>query len=56
VRWFNYHLKKNGVDKKVTNLGKDLADGTIWTHLLNSIDSNQCSLAPLEEENILNRC
>jgi hypothetical protein len=26
IRWLNFHLRKNGCEKKVTNLGKDLAD------------------------------
>jgi hypothetical protein len=26
MRWLNFHLRKNGCEKKVTNLGKDLAD------------------------------
>jgi hypothetical protein len=26
IRWLNFHLRKNSCEKKVTNLGKDLAD------------------------------
>jgi len=26
LRWLNYHIKKNGGDKKVKNFGKDLCD------------------------------
>jgi len=40
VRWVNFHLKKEGVDKRINNLGKDLADSEAYIHLLHSLDSS----------------
>ncbi len=34
IRWVNYHIAKNGGDKKITNLGKDLCDGQGYGHVL----------------------
>lgn len=38
VRWVNWHLKNKGSSRRVTNLGKDMADGEVYTLVLNSID------------------
>jgi len=35
LRWFNYHLKNAGHDRRVTNFDKDLKDGVNYTVLLN---------------------
>lgn len=52
LRWINYHLKKAGVDKTVTNLGKDLADSVALYHLLNQLDSGKCPLDGIDNEDL----
>jgi plastin-1 len=44
IRWINYHLKKNGQSRQVTNLGKDLTDSFALSHVLNRLDKDACSL------------
>ncbi len=36
----NYHIHKNGGDRKITNLGKDLVDGYAYGHVLQNVSSN----------------
>jgi len=55
IRWINFHLKKVGSDKKITNLGNDLKDSIALLYLLNSLDSGKCSLAGLSEEDLVKR-
>jgi plastin-1 len=43
VRWVNYHLAKEGLEKRIANLGGDLKDCTAYLHLLHSLD-NSCVL------------
>ncbi len=40
IRWINYHIAKNGGDKKVANLGKDLIDGYGYGHLLHNVSNH----------------
>ncbi len=40
IRWINYHIAKNGGDKKITNLGKDLSDGYGYGHVLQNVSNN----------------
>jgi plastin-1 len=35
IRWFNYHLKNAGHDRRVANFGKDVQDAINYTVLLN---------------------
>ena len=35
IRWINFHLKAAGQEKRVKNLGKDLADSTALFYVLN---------------------
>jgi hypothetical protein len=44
IRWINYHLMKNGQERRVKNLGGDLTDSFALTHVLNRLDKGQCSL------------
>jgi plastin-1 len=37
LRWLNHHIKKNGGDRHVKNLGQDLADGYAYGHVLQNI-------------------
>jgi len=40
IRWINYHIAKNGGEKKVVNLGKDLVDGNGYGHVLQNISDH----------------
>jgi plastin-1 len=55
IRWMNYHLKKAGVDKRVTNLGKDLTDSFALFHVLNQLDSEKCPLDGINDEDLESR-
>ena len=55
IRWLNYHLKKAGQDKKVTNLGKDLQDSTVLFHVLNQLDAAKCPLDGINDEDLASR-
>lgn len=55
LRWFNYHLKAAGWGRRVTNFSKDVSDGENYTVLLNQLDSQLCSLAPLQTSDLLQR-
>ncbi len=37
LRWFNYHLEKDGTEKRVKNFSGDIADSECYTLLLNQI-------------------
>jgi len=50
IRWINYHLKKQGVERRVHNLGGDLKDSKALIYVLNRLDPAHCSLADLDEE------
>ena len=50
IRWINFHLKNAGQDTKITNLGKDLQDSKNLIYVMNQLDSSQCSLDALSEE------
>ncbi len=55
LRWINYHLKKQGQDRRVNNLGGDLKDSIALTYVLNRLDPANCSLDALKEEENLKR-
>jgi hypothetical protein len=55
IRWLNFHLKKVGVDKQVTNLGSDLKDSVAIIQVLHSLDKDKCSLAALGESDLVKR-
>jgi hypothetical protein len=40
LRWLNYHIAKNGGDRKVTGLGKDLIDGYAYGHVLHNVSDH----------------
>ena len=42
LRWFNYHLKNTGYDKKITNFSGDVKDSEKYTVLLNQLNKNLC--------------
>ncbi|VFQ61705.1 unnamed protein product [Cuscuta campestris] len=37
LKWMNFHLKKVGYKKQVTNFSSDLKDGEAYAHLLNAL-------------------
>ncbi|KAH6756896.1 fimbrin-like protein 2 [Perilla frutescens var. hirtella] len=37
LKWMNFHLKKAGFTKQVTNFSSDLKDGEAYAHLLNAL-------------------
>ena len=49
IRWINYHLEKAGQERRVKNLGKDLADSEALLYVLNQLDDKKCSLDGLNE-------
>ncbi|KAK4520274.1 uncharacterized protein ATC70_008407 [Mucor velutinosus] len=55
LRWFNYHLKAAGWERRVNNFSKDVCDGENYTILLNQIKPNECSRAPLQEQDVMKR-
>ncbi|CDO96275.1 unnamed protein product [Kluyveromyces dobzhanskii CBS 2104] len=55
LRWFNYHLKQAGWNRRVTNFTSDIKDGENYTVLLNQLDSSLCSLDPLQTTDLLQR-
>lgn len=55
IRWINFHLRKQGVEKMVGNLGADLKDSFAILQVLNSLDKEKCSLAPLAESDPLKK-
>ncbi|CAO3665001.1 unnamed protein product [Rhizopus stolonifer] len=55
LRWFNYHLKAAGWERRVHNFSKDVADGENYTILLNQLKPESCTRAPLQEHDLLRR-
>jgi plastin-1 len=49
LRWFNYHLKAAGYDKKITNFSGDVKDSEKYTILLNQLNKNLCDKSALDE-------
>lgn len=55
LRWFNYHLKNAGSQRRVTNFSKDISDGENYTVLLNQLQPESCDLSPLNTSDLLTR-
>lgn len=55
LRWFNYHLKAAGWERRVKNFSKDVSDGENYTVLLNQLKPESCSRAPLQERDLHRR-
>lgn len=55
LRWFNYHLKNAGSQRRVTNFSKDISDGENYTVLLNQLQPEHCDLSPLNTSDLLTR-
>lgn len=52
LRWFNYHLKKAGWHRTVTNFSADIRDSENYTILLNQLCPADCSRAALDEADL----
>lgn len=55
LRWFNYHLKNAGSQRRVTNFSKDVSDGENYTVLLHQLQPEHCDLSPLKTSDLLTR-
>jgi len=55
LRWFNYHLKNAGWQRRVANFSGDVKDGENYTVLLNQLKPDTCSRAPLQTRDLLQR-
>ena len=55
LRWFNYHLKNAGYDKKITNFSGDVKDSEKYTILLNQLNKNLCDKSALNEDDKMKR-
>lgn len=55
LRWFNYHLKNAGSQRRVSNFSKDISDGENYTVLLNQLQPEHCDLGPLKTTDLLTR-
>lgn len=55
LRWFNYHLKNAGSQRRVSNFSKDISDGENYTVLLHQLQPEFCDLLPLNTSDLLSR-
>lgn len=55
LRWFNYHLKKAGWTRKVTNFSGDVKDSENYVVLLNQLAPELCSRNALKEQDLSQR-
>ena len=55
LRWFNYHLKRAGYDKPITNFSGDVKDSEKYVILLNQLDKEKCDKSALNETNLTKR-
>lgn len=55
VRWINFHLKREGQEMRVKNLGGDLKDSIALTYVLHSLDSSKCTLENLKEDDFIKK-
>ncbi|KAK4946597.1 fimbrin [Elasticomyces elasticus] len=55
LRWFNYHLKNAGWQRRVNNFSGDVKDGENYTVLLNQLKPDICSRAPLQTRDLHQR-
>ncbi|CBI28793.3 unnamed protein product, partial [Vitis vinifera] len=48
LKWMNFHLKKAGYEKPVTNFSSDLKDGEAYAYLLNALAPEHCNTSTLD--------
>ncbi|XP_024976606.1 fimbrin-1-like isoform X2 [Cynara cardunculus var. scolymus] len=55
LKWMNFHLKKAGYTKTVTNFSTDLKDGEAYAYLLNVLAPEHCNPATLDTNDPIER-
>ncbi|GAB4846070.1 fimbrin [Ancistrocladus abbreviatus] len=55
LKWMNFHLKKGGYMKTLTNFSSDLKDGEAYAYLLNVLAPEFCSPATLDAKDPFDR-
>lgn len=55
IRWVNYHLKKAGQERRISNLGQDISDSWALFHVLHRLDEENCSLDGIDDEDLVAR-
>ncbi|CDP13763.1 unnamed protein product [Coffea canephora] len=55
LKWMNFHLKKAGYKKTVSNFSSDLKDGEAYAYLLNVLAPEHCSPATLDAKDPVQR-
>ncbi|KAL9679745.1 hypothetical protein QQ045_017611 [Rhodiola kirilowii] len=55
LKWMNFHLKKGGYEKTVSNFSSDLKDAEAYAYLLNVLAPEHCSTATLDAKDPLER-
>lgn len=50
LKWMNFHLKKAGYEKQVTNFSSDVKDGEAYAHLLNALAPEHSGPAALDKK------
>jgi len=55
LRWFNYHLKNSGSNRRVNNFSSDIKDSECYTILFNQLAPKQCDTSALNENNLTKR-
>ncbi|KAJ7961672.1 putative Fimbrin [Quillaja saponaria] len=55
LRWMNFHLKKAGYKKIVTNFSSDIKDGEAYAHLLNVLAPEHSNPSTLAAKDFLQR-
>ncbi|KAJ4841183.1 fimbrin [Turnera subulata] len=55
LKWMNFHLKKGGYEKTVTNFSSDLKDAKAYAYLLNVLAPEYCNPATLDAKDPMDR-
>ncbi|KDP39224.1 hypothetical protein JCGZ_00981 [Jatropha curcas] len=55
LKWMNFHLKKGGYEKTVTNFSSDLKDAKAYAYLLNVLAPEHCNPATLDAKDSTER-
>lgn len=55
LKWMNFHLKKGGYEKTVSNFSSDLKDGRAYAFLLNVLAPEFCNPATLDAKDPIER-
>ncbi|KAI3646439.1 hypothetical protein MP228_009367 [Amoeboaphelidium protococcarum] len=55
LKWFNYHLKRNGSDLRVSNFSNDIKTSMAYLHLLDKLHPELKALDAMNEPDLLKR-